>query len=350
MTTFTKTDARQIISRDQLQQLYPNLSGQELDDLLRSIDSDLTLPCRMDASASPDLTVTLQSGIVSNAVSQRQRSLPFVGNSIPSFSSGTLVFPATSGGNIVVTPGSDVVLTIPSNQYVKVLVSIDAGGQLVVSPGSADAVEANATPPAPSPTAMPLGYITVFNNAGTIDPIAQDQIFQFMGGGGSSGSQSGFSQEVSIPFDVTSVVVTFPTPLPSDNYVVTPAFINETDPDVQYQSINISNKTAAGFTASWNDATDSANYKLAYIVPAVQEQVGEVSVPASATSITIPLPIELAGVNYSVIPGWVNETDAGPQFQPITITAKTTTSFTASWNDDVDSANYRLSYRVAAFQ
>lgn len=350
MTTFTKTDARQIISRDQLQQLYPNLSGRELDDLLRSIDSDLTLPCRMDASASPNLTVTVQSGIVSNAISSRQRSLPFVGNSIPSFTSGTIVFPATSGSNIVVTPGTDVLLTIPSNQYVKVLVSIDSSGQLVVNPGSANAVEASAAPPAPSPTAMPIGYITVFNNAGMISPIAQNKIYQFMGGGGSgSGSSTGFAQEVSVAPGVTSMVVTFPSPLPNSNYVVSPNFVNETDPTVQYQAITVTNKTAAGFTASWNDETDSANYKIAYIVPAVQEQVGEVNIPMGVSSLVVTLPIALAGVNYSVIPNFVNEVDS-PQFQPITITAKTLTSFTASWNDDTDTANYRLSFRVAAFQ
>jgi hypothetical protein len=52
--------------------------------------------------------------------------------------------------------------------------------------------------------------------------------------------------------------------------------------------------------------------------------------------------------NYQVIAQLVNTTDTNPQFQPITITAKSTTGFTAKWPVGVDSANYSLSYIAMA--
>ena len=186
----TRVDARQVISRDVLSQIFPNLSGQELDNLLRSIDSDLTAPLRLDASSTPDLVVSVGSGVVSNPESGRQQSISHVSGVIPDFTSGTITFPASSGGTITVSPGNNNTLTVSSNEYVKVLIYLNPNGDLNVIVGLSDPVEATAATPAPPSGTIPIGYVTLFNNAGTVDDIAQNKIFQFALGAG-AGSDGG---------------------------------------------------------------------------------------------------------------------------------------------------------------
>lgn len=192
----TKFDARQTISRDTLSQIFPNASDKELDDILRSIDSELTPPLRLDASATPDLIVSVGPAIVSNAENSRQKSIPHIGSLLPnSFTSGTITFPATSGNTITVSPGNNGTLTVTSNNYIKVLIYMDANGDLNVLPGVENAAEASATVlPAPTGT-LPIGYVTLFNNAGTVDNIVQSKIFQFgtgAGAGGGAGDANSF--------------------------------------------------------------------------------------------------------------------------------------------------------------
>lgn len=184
--SITQTSARQIIDRDTLQQIFPNVSGQLLDLLLRSIDKDLTVPCRADASSTPDRVVTFNASVVNNSVSGRQKSIPHINSLIPSFTSGTVTFPPSTGGTVTVSPGSNIILTCPSNQYVKILVCLDSTGNLVVTQGTANAVEASALVPAPGANLFPISYISLFNNAGTISNIIQSKIFQFSMDGSSA--------------------------------------------------------------------------------------------------------------------------------------------------------------------
>jgi len=189
----TKIDARQVISRDTLQQLAPYATDKEVDDLLRSINSDTTSPLKLDASNPADRTINVGPAIVSNAESNRQKTIPHIGSLLPNdFTSGTVVFPSASGGAITVTPGNDNTLTVTSNNYIKVLIYMDVNGDLNVLPGIENAVEVDATVlPAPSGS-LPIGYVTLFNNAGTIDTIIQSKIFQFgSGAGGGSGGGDG---------------------------------------------------------------------------------------------------------------------------------------------------------------
>lgn len=347
----TKFDSRQIISRDLLQQLFPNISGKQLDLLLRSINTDLTPPLRAEASSTPNLIVTIGPSVVVNSESGRKKSIPHIQSSIPNFTSGTVQFPAANGGLIVVTPGNDLTLNCPANNYVKVLFCLDSLGDLVVVLGTPNVAENSANVPAIPANTLPFAYVSVFNNAGTVQPITQSSIYQLTGGGGGGGSvQAGAAQEVVIANGATSVSVTFPTPFPGTNYVVLPSFVNLVDPNPQFQDIVVTNKTTSGFTATWNAPVDSANYKLGYIVPVVQEQVGEAIVGSGVTSVTVTLPIALAGTNYVVIASLVNIVDGTPQFQSVDITGKTNTTFSVSWNAPTDSANYRLAYHVAQYQ
>jgi len=344
--------ANQTISRDLLQQIFPYLSGQQLDTLLKSIDKDLQAPLRVDASSTPDLVVTIGPAIVNNTISGRQKSIPHIQNAIPAFTSGTITFPSLNGGNITVSPGSNTTLTCPPNEYIKVLISLDSSGDLIVTQGVSDLAEANAIVPAPVANTLPVAYISLFNNAGIVQSVVQNKIFQFGGGGGGgSGSiQAGFAQEIAIPDAVQSVAVNFPSALPGTNYVIQAQFVNITDINPQFQDIIITNKTINGFTANWNAPTDSANYLLSYIVPVVQEHTGEKEIPDTADTLVISLPYTYAGTNYTIVATMVNIIDPNPQFQAVIVTAKTNLTFTVSWNSPVDSANYRLGFHVAQFQ
>lgn len=189
----TKFDSRQVISRDTLNRIAL-ATDTELDDLLRSLNAEVTPPLNMSASATPDLILNIGNISVQNPLTLRNRVVPHIGGLIPSFASGTVEFPSTSGGTITVTPGLNGILTVPSNEYIKVTVYLDANGDLGVLPGAPNAVEASATIlPAPSGT-FAIGYVTLFNNAGTIDNVVDTNIFQFVGGGG-GGSGSGDANE-----------------------------------------------------------------------------------------------------------------------------------------------------------
>lgn len=199
----TQSDARQVILRRFLTQIgnrthHDGTSDakaagvSELDNLLDSIDLDLTSPLRLDASNPADLVVSVGPAVVENTESGRKRSITHIGSLLPNdFTAGTITFPATSGNTITVSPGNNGTLTVANNEYIKVLIYMDANGNLNVLPGTPDATEANATVlPSPANT-LPIGYVTLFNNAGTIDNIAQGSIFQFEASGGPSGDGSG---------------------------------------------------------------------------------------------------------------------------------------------------------------
>lgn len=354
MSNTTLTSARQIVSRDILQEIFPYVPGQLLDELLRSIDRDLTVPLRADASSSPNLVITIGPAIVNNTVSGRQKSIPHVNNIIPTFTSGTITLPSSDTGTITVSPGASPTLNCPSGDFNKILVSLDSTGNLVLTQGTPNSLASNVAVPSPVTATIPICYFIVSNISGTIQPVVQNQIFQIAAGGGGSGGSSppiaGFAQEVPISLGITSITVTFPSDLPGLSYIVQANFANYTDANPDFQPITITNKTISGFTAVWNAPTDTSNYFLDYIVPVVQVINGEVPVSLGDTSAIISLPYNFGGIAYSVVAGFVNIVDGSPQFQPIEIVGKTTTNFTLKWNAGCDSANYRVAYILAQYQ
>jgi hypothetical protein len=72
----------------------------------------------------------------------------------------------------------------------------------------------------------------------------------------------------------------------------------------------------------------------------------EVPLTIGTTIVTVTYPSALPSTAYGIVCQLVNETDAYPEFQPITITNKTTTGFTATWNGALNSSNYFLDYIV----
>ncbi len=349
----SKLDIRQSRFYGILQQILPFLTFQEMDTVVSSIDLDLTVPLRVDATSTPGLTLNVKGSVITNTYSNRNKSISFINGSIPVLVSGTVTFPATSGGNITTSTGGSTVLTCPAGNYAQVLLSMDNMGNLISTAGGASPTVGGATIPTPPANTLSFAYVTVQNIGGTIQNITQSVIYQLVGGGsGSSGSSSsGYAQEVALTIGTTSAVITFPMPLAGSGYVVNANMVNTVDVNPEYQTVVVTNKTASGFTASWNSALDTSNYKLDYIVPGVaQPQIAQVAIGSGVTSITVTLPIAMTTTSYVVLPNMVNTVDANPQFQPLVLTAKTTTTFTISWDHPTDTANYFLAYQAVSYQ
>lgn len=73
------------------------------------------------------------------------------------------------------------------------------------------------------------------------------------------------SDNVAIASSATSKAITFSSALASASYGVNAVLSNTVDAAPMFQPVTITAQSASGFTASWNVALDSGNYKLEYI-------------------------------------------------------------------------------------
>lgn len=71
---------------------------------------------------------------------------------------------------------------------------------------------------------------------------------------------------------------------------------------------------------------------------------GNQSIGNGVATVSVTFSSAMPNSTYGLSVSMKNTTDANPQFQPITITAVSTTGFTVKWNANTDSANYSLSY------
>ena len=167
-------------------------------------------------------------------------------------------------------------------------------------------------------------------------------------GGGSTAINSRSGNEP-IPAAATSVTVVFSSPVTSTVYTVLVDMVNTTDANPQYQAPIVTNKTVNGFTVKWNAPTDSANYSIDYVAPGNLVALAEVAVPAAATDLTVVLNIPFTSSNYAVMAMLQDTVDPFPQFQPVTVTNKTNTTFTVKWNAPTDSSDYVITYQAMGF-
>jgi len=190
-----KFDARQSIYRGTLNQLSTS-TNPELDNLLSSVNADLTALLRISANSPADLVVNVGGGDLLNAESNRRRAIPHIGAAYVQFTSGTVTFPAASGGNIVCAPGGSSVLNVASGNFAAVLVYLDGTGNLNTIVGADSATEPAAIinlPPAPDET-LAIGFIVARNIGGVIQNITQNNIRQFGTGSGTGGGSGGLSE------------------------------------------------------------------------------------------------------------------------------------------------------------
>ena len=73
---------------------------------------------------------------------------------------------------------------------------------------------------------------------------------------------------------------------------------------------------------------------------------GKSTLGSGVTSVSPTFSTAFGSTGYAVTAVLLNTTDSNPQFQPVTITAQSTTGFTASWNAPTATANYILSWQA----
>lgn len=81
----------------------------------------------------------------------------------------------------------------------------------------------------------------------------------------------------------------------------------------------------------------------------VDFRAGRQAVGSAQTTVSVTFSTAVT-TSYIPVCSWQNTTDSTPQFQPIAITAFTTTGFTATWNAPTDSANYSINWMVLVNQ
>jgi len=186
------TDSRQIEHRTTL----PRISSQQYPTLKQSlpqIDKEITPLFELRQSSTPNLTLNIGAGSLQNSDTLLTRAFSPIKKKYFSFTSGTIVFPASSGGTITVTPGTNNILTLTNGNFIACLVQIDYLGNLSVVLGTEAAssilAQNSANFPKHKSGLLPIGFVVLENNAGAIQNIINTNIVQFSaGGGGGSGS------------------------------------------------------------------------------------------------------------------------------------------------------------------
>ena len=84
-------------------------------------------------------------------------------------------------------------------------------------------------------------------------------------------------------------------------------------------------------------------------VTTTQIRNGTTAVADTSTSQAITFGAVMPSTDYSINAVFLNTADTLPLIQPITITAKSTSGFTASWSQALDSANYSLVWEVMEY-
>ena len=186
-------DSRQTVSRDQLEQLVNTPSGlnKELDDILRSIDGELTVPFVMrETDPTADLVLNIGGIELTNTDTGRNRTIPPISNVLPTFTSGTVTAGATGADNLVPSAGSLISISMSASQFKKFGVSIDPNGDIVLQGGTAGASVALATNPPLVPNTHSVGYFIIeTDGSNNVQNIEATDIYQYVGGGaGGSGS------------------------------------------------------------------------------------------------------------------------------------------------------------------
>lgn len=107
---------------------------------------------------------------------------------------------------------------------------------------------------------------------------------------------------------------------------------------------------------STNYITQSSNYNaaLAILDTAIYNLTNQFQFASNietlsngSTSKVVVFGTAQPNANYSLVPTMENLVDPNPQFQPMTLTAKSTAGFTVAWNTPLDGSNYQLDWIVS---
>lgn len=224
-------DIRQTVSRDNLTQIAESIDKLG-DDLLRAIDKEVTDPIRIRASSPASMIVQVENIFVTNPDHLRRRVIPPINGMIPNFSGGTITVPAASGGNLVPSVGSPVVLTLAIGYNANIGVSVDGSGNIVLFVGTAIASTPNLYAPYVPQGSRSVGYFNVQNIGGVIQTVTNTNVVQYKyapvaetegamfvryGNTVTSGPYTVASDDYLIPIDTTANVAPLVINLPSVN-------------------------------------------------------------------------------------------------------------------------------------
>lgn len=171
-------DIRQSIYRGALTQAVEG-SGQTMELVTSGVESDITLPLRIRANIPANQVVNIENVLITHPNHARKRSIPPIGGVISSFASGTITVPTVSGGNLVPSVGSSVVLTLALGYNLNVGVNLNSAGQLVITTGAASLSTPNTNPPFIPQGCRGIGYFKVENVAGTIRAVTNADIVAY---------------------------------------------------------------------------------------------------------------------------------------------------------------------------
>lgn len=177
-------DVRQLIDRDLLDRIT-GVAGSTGATILAAINKELTPLLELRATSPMSLTVSVGNILQQNPSTLSQRTIPPINGIIPVFTSGSVVFPSSSGGSATPSAGSPIVITVGSGNFIKVTMNLDNVGNIVIVAGAQGATAAAATMPSPPGNTFAIGYVLLQNIGGVIQNIPNSSIFQFLGGSGS---------------------------------------------------------------------------------------------------------------------------------------------------------------------
>jgi len=330
----------------------------QVDTVLAGVDKDLGAPLRLSQSFPADAILHIAPSAQINSDGGATYS-DSVGGLIQNFVASTVDFQTqtTGGGTVNITfPASTV------GQFRRCAFYLNADGT-VSATFSVEAASVGALQNAGILllAGTHIGWVDLectdiagkFKTAGSATSIIESQVggtprvARIRGGGGGSGVPW-IAAEASIASSVSTVSVSFPTPQNDLSYVILPQLVNTVDGSPMFIQVEITTKTVNGFTVSLSSPTDSINYKVGYIIPLKAFPMGESSIGNTNLSVSPVFDLQQHSANYGLLAFMQNIVDASPQFQPVVVTTKSATGFTASWNAGADSANYKLAYFVNA--
>ena len=187
----TNPDIRQHVSRLVLDRIAPDATVStptDLKTIMDSVNFNVKPPLEMRETATPDLTLNVGNIELQDPHVGVRKTIPPISGLLPTFASGTVTFPASSGGSTTnSTSGADITITITTANFLKVGIYILPNGDFFLLSGTEGASVAAATAPPTASGTFPIGFVVLENDGGTIQNIENADIYQYVGGGGGSG-------------------------------------------------------------------------------------------------------------------------------------------------------------------
>jgi hypothetical protein len=112
---------------------------------------------------------------------------------------------------------------------------------------------------------------------------------------------------------------------------------------------SIASVGTAGQVLTSNGAGAQPTFQTSAATPtltSLQVYSGKTTIGSGVTTISPTFSTAFGSTGYAITCTIMNTTDSLPQFQPITITAQSTTGFTATWNVPTATANYVLNWHA----